>query len=168
MHCDKCNTDFPDGLRYCKWCGGPLVNRPRITSELHACPSCAAAIQPGWTYCKAGAERLHVSRESAVLSCPKCGAPTDPSAPTCLRCGEELDGGKASQRVQDSKDTAVIAKCSSCGERLDTGSLYCKACGSAAYTEEAHSTGSALQCSACNNYSPMGSSVCRMCGAAFA
>jgi formylglycine-generating enzyme required for sulfatase activity len=141
MHCDKCNTDFPEGLRYCKWCGGPLVNRPRITSELHACPSCAGAIQPSWTFCKACGERLHAaSRESVVASCPKCGAPTDPGAQTCLRCGEDLDGHRATQNVQDFRDTALIAKCSACGERLDTGSLYCKACGSAAYIEETHPT----------------------------
>lgn len=168
MHCDKCNTDFPEGLRYCKWCGGPLVNRPRITSELHACPSCAAAIQPGWMFCKACGERLHEgSRESVVTTCPKCGAPTDPGAQNCARCGEDLDAQRATQIVQDSKDTALIATCSTCGERLDTGSLYCKACGSAAYTEEIQQGGSALQCGACNSYSPIGSPVCRMCGAPF-
>lgn len=168
MYCDKCNTDFPEGLRYCKWCGGPLVNRPRITSELHACPSCSAAIQPGWMFCKVCGERLHgASRESVVTTCPKCGAPTDPSAQACVRCGEDLDGRQATQNVQDFKGTALIAKCSTCGERVDTGSLYCKACGSAAYTEETQPRGTALQCSACNSYSPIGSAACRICGAPF-
>lgn len=168
MHCEKCNTDFPEGLRYCKWCGGPLVDRPRITSELHACPSCAATVQPGWMFCKACGERLHgASRESAATTCPKCGAPTDPNAPNCSRCGEDLDSQRPTKSVQGSGNTAVIGKCSTCGEPMDTGSLYCKACGSAGYTDDTHTPGSALRCGACNSYSPVGSPVCRMCGAPF-
>lgn len=168
MHCEKCNTDFPEGLRYCKWCGGPLVDRPRITSELYACPSCAAAIQPGWAFCKACGERLHGgSRGSVVSSCPKCGAPTDPAAPNCVRCGEDLDGGRATQNVQDFKGTAIMAKCSTCGEGMDTGSLYCKACGSATYIEETPQGGPAIQCGACNTYNPIGSRACGKCGAPF-
>lgn len=139
MHCEQCNTDFPEGLRYCKWCGGPLVNRPRITSELHACPKCSAAIQPGWTFCKACGERLHASRNAVGIACPNCGAPTEPGAQTCVRCGEELEGREAPSNPQEFVDTARMVKCSTCGERLDTGSLYCKACGSAAYTEETQS-----------------------------
>ena len=60
MHCERCNVDFSEGLRYCKWCGEALVDRPRITSELHSCPSCSAAIQPGWTFCKACGEGFRV------------------------------------------------------------------------------------------------------------
>lgn len=165
MHCDRCNVDFPDGLRYCKWCGEALVDRPRITSELHSCPSCSAAIQPGWTFCKACGERLQVAAgKPAGPACPGCGAENEPGAPKCLRCGEDLTGKVA----PDSADTAVIKSCSSCGERLDTGSLYCKGCGSAVYTEQTPFGGSALLCGACNSYSPLGSSVCRVCGAPFA
>ena len=164
MHCDRCNVDFPDGLRYCKWCGESLVDRPRITSELHSCPSCAAAIQPGWTFCKLCGERLHtVAREAGA--CPACGAETEAGAPTCQRCGVDLTGGRAGKIAPNSADTSLFAGCSSCGERLDTGSLYCKACGSAVYTEKTPFGGSALLCGACNSYSPLGSRVCRVCGA---
>ena len=165
MHCDRCNVDFPEGLRYCKWCGEALVDRPRITSELHSCPSCSAAIQPGWTYCKACGEKLRtVSREGVSPVCPACGAETEAGSPKCLRCGQDL---LADRRPADdeSTDTAVFAMCTTCGERLDTGSLYCKGCGSAVYTEPAAARGSALLCGACNNYSPLGSRECRICGA---
>src|SRR6266481_3414129 len=91
MHCDRCNIDFPEGLHYCKWCGEALVDHPRITSELHTCPSCAVAVQPAWT--------------------------------------------------------------------------YCKACGSAVYTQQTPFGNSALLCGACNSYSPFGSRACRVCGA---
>jgi formylglycine-generating enzyme required for sulfatase activity len=164
MHCDRCNVDFPEGLRYCKWCGESLIDRPRITSELHSCPSCSAAIQPGWTFCKLCGERLHsVAREAGA--CAACGAETEAGAPTCLRCGENLTGGSAGKIAPDPADTSVFAACSACGERLDTGSLYCKGCGSAVYTEKPPFGGSALLCGACNSYSPLGSRVCRVCGA---
>jgi len=136
MHCDRCNVDFSEGLRYCKWCGEALVDRPRITSELHSCPSCAAAIQPGWTFCKACGERLQATpRKPGVAACPRCGAENDGAAPKCSRCGQDLtDEGVAA----DSANTSVFAACASCGEHLDTGSLYCKGCGSAVYTDQPH------------------------------
>ena len=166
MHCDRCNVDFPEGLRYCKWCGESLVDRPRITSELHSCPSCSAAIQPGWTFCKLCGERLHsVASEAGVAACPRCGAEAEAGAATCLRCGEDLTGGPARKIAPEAADTSVFAACSSCGERLDTGSLYCKGCGSAVYTEKTPFGGSALLCGACKSYSPLGSRVCRVCGA---
>ena len=147
MHCDKCNVDFPEGLRYCKWCGEALADRPRITSELHSCPSCSAAIQPGWTFCKACGERLQPAAGSASAQSSK------PETADKVR--------------PDATDTTVMSTCSSCGEQLDTGSLYCKGCGSAVYTEQTPFGGSALLCGSCKSYSPLGSSVCRVCGAPF-
>ncbi len=169
MHCDRCNVDFSEGLRYCKWCGGPLADRPRVTSELHACPSCSAAVQPGWAFCKSCGERLRAAgSEQASAACSQCGAPADPGALNCVRCGQDLTGGQARQTAQDSVDTSLIAACSSCGERLVTGSLYCKGCGSAVYTEPTPFGGSSMLCGACNSHSPLGSRVCRVCGAPFA
>jgi formylglycine-generating enzyme required for sulfatase activity len=168
MHCDRCNVDFPEGLRYCKWCGEALVDRPRVTSELHSCPSCSAAIQPGWTFCKACGERLQVpAPKPASAVCPGCGVENEAGATKCLRCGEDLTGARAGKIAPDSADTSVITGCSSCGERLDTGSLYCKGCGSAVYTEQTPFGGSALLCGACNSYSPVGSRECRVCGVPF-
>src|SRR5262249_41343506 len=167
-HCDRCNVDFPEGLRYCKWCGEALVDRPRITSELHSCPSCSAAVQPGWTYCKACGERLRsVAKEGVAPVCPACGAETEAGSPKCLRCGHDLLTDRARIQSPESTETSIIAMCTTCGERLDTGSLYCKACGSAVYTEKPAGRGSALLCGACKSYSPLGSRECRICGAPF-
>lgn len=146
MHCDKCNIDFPEGLRYCKWCGDPLIDRPRVTSELHACPSCSTAVQPTWAYCKSCGQPLHAAASQS----------DDNDSP-----------GRSARRAQDSIDTAVIAKCPSCGEKLDTGSLYCKSCGSAVYAQQAFFGASGLLCATCNSYSPRGSHVCRVCGTTF-
>lgn len=143
MFCERCNADFPEGLKYCKWCGGALADQPRITSELHSCPSCAAAVQPSWAFCKSCGERLNA-------------AAREPSS-----------GGRPAALASDSVGTAVIAMCSGCGERLETGSLYCKACGSATSAPPEPLGASTLLCGKCKSYSPVGSLVCRMCGAPF-
>jgi len=144
-----------------------LADRPRVTSELHTCPSCSAAVQPGWGFCKSCGERLRGAiGEQAIVACPKCGAPADPSALNCIRCGHDLTGRDA-PAAPDSADTSVIAACPSCGERLDKGSLYCKGCGSAVYIEQMPFGGSSMLCGACNGHSPLGSRVCRVCGAPF-
>src|SRR4029453_8769175 len=113
MHCDRCNVDFPEGLRYCKWCGEALADRPRITSELHSCPSCSAAVQPGWAFCKACGERLR-SVDSAGVTCSACGAPNEPTARKCVRCGQGLILASAGKTPPEHTDTSLIAKCDSC------------------------------------------------------
>ena len=167
MHCQKCNVDFPEGLRYCKWCGGALADRPRVTSELHACPSCSATVEPTWTYCKACGEKLHGAGEPSGVVCPECGAFSEPGARNCSRCGENLTATGATHVVNDSTDTVVITTCSSCGELLEKGTLYCKACGSAVYAKPEHFGESAMLCGACNSYSAVGSRVCQVCGVPF-
>ncbi|HSF22831.1 MAG TPA: SUMF1/EgtB/PvdO family nonheme iron enzyme [Blastocatellia bacterium] len=165
MYCDRCNVEFTDGLRYCKWCGQALADRPRVTSELHACPNCTAAVQPGWIFCKSCGVRLAapVSDPGRVF-CPKCGAGAEATAASCARCGTSL-APEPAPSTHEGHSTSVIGGCSSCGEKLDTGSMYCKACGAAVYAQARPFGGSALLCSACNSYSPVGSTVCRVCGA---
>ena len=166
MHCDRCNIDFPEGLHYCKWCGQALVDHPRVTSELHTCPSCAVAVQPAWTFCKSCGERLHKAvSETAGNACPECGVKVEPGARNCSRCGQDLTGEATNQVAQGSADTMVMVTCPSCGDYVEVGTLYCKACGSAVYSQETPFGDSALLCGACNSYSPFGSRACRVCGA---
>ncbi|MFP5264205.1 MAG: SUMF1/EgtB/PvdO family nonheme iron enzyme [Blastocatellia bacterium] len=168
MYCDRCNIDFADGLRYCKWCGQTLVERRRDTSELQSCPACSAAIKSGWAFCKSCGEPLDGSpRETASAACPRCNATTDLASRNCTRCGLDLTNGRDSGRItnSDAAQTSVIANCPSCGELLEPGSIYCKACGSALYEQQSPFGSSALLCSVCNSYSPLGSTTCRVCGA---
>lgn len=165
MYCERCNVEFTDGLRYCKWCGQALTDRPRVTSELHACPNCAAAVQPGWIFCKSCGVRLAAPvSDPGRIFCPKCGAGSEAAAASCARCGTSLTTEPA-RPSPTGHSTAVIGGCSSCGEKLDTGSMYCKACGAAVYAQARPFGGSALLCAACNSYSPIGSTACRVCGA---
>src|ERR1051325_3020758 len=157
MYCERCNIDFSEGLRYCKWCGQTLVERRRDTSELQTCPACSAAVQPAWAFCKACGTQLVGSGPLEVTispTCPRCGAATDPTSLNCLRCGLDLREGREWARTtnSDATPTAAIGPCPSCGEAVDPSSIYCKACGSALYTQTSSSS-SALLCSVCKSFS---------------
>jgi sulfatase modifying factor 1 len=165
MYCERCNVDFSEGLRYCKWCGQTLVERRRNTSELHFCPNCSAAVQPKWAFCKVCGVRLATTpREPLSVACPQCGTMTNPGALHCLNCGYHLqasDEGPGSE----TPSTSIIALCPTCGERIDPGSVYCKGCGAALYEQQTPFGDSAIICSACQSFNPVGSTTCRVCGA---
>src|ERR1700746_1152201 len=116
MYCERCNIDFPEGLRYCKWCGQGLIERRRATSELYNCPTCAATVQAAWAFCKG------------------CGQPLT-RKPASGSLGSETG----------TPSTAVMARCPAGGDPLDRESLYCKSCGSAVYSQPSE-TGSSLLC----------------------
>ncbi|HXG92983.1 MAG TPA: SUMF1/EgtB/PvdO family nonheme iron enzyme [Blastocatellia bacterium] len=165
MHCDKCNIDFPEGLRFCKWCGQTLTAR-RDTGELRTCPQCFAAIQSSWAFCKAcGARLAGTLHEALNAACPRCGAVTEPGSLHCLKCGEDLTQGADSSQTAHKDATAILTYCPTCGEQVESGSMYCKGCGSALYSQPAPLGPSALLCGFCNSYSPLGSTICRVCGA---
>jgi formylglycine-generating enzyme required for sulfatase activity len=165
MYCDKCNVEFTEGLRYCKWCGQGLSDRPRVTSELHACPNCASVVKPGWVFCKSCGVRLATPvGDPERIFCPECGAAAEASAESCARCGTSL-AAEPDRSAHEAQSTSIIGSCPSCGEKLDTGSMYCKSCGAAVYAQARPFGGSAFLCGACNSYSPIGSTVCRVCGA---
>ncbi len=170
MYCEKCNLDFPVGLRYCKWCGQGLVERPRITSELYTCPSCLAAVQPKWSFCKScGINLVSGKRESVGVSCPLCGASNATGELNCTRCGHDFTKKSGARKGNESarSSTALIAQCPSCGENLDTGSKYCKSCGASVSAPASPFGASSLLCNQCTSFSPLGSRTCRVCGASF-
>src|ERR1041384_2109209 len=117
MYCERCNIDFPEGLRYCKWCGQTLVERHRNTSELQFCPNCSSAVQPKWAFCKVCGVRLATApREPLSGTCPQCGAAATPGALHCPNCGCNLQpAGEAAS--PETPSTSIIALCPTCGER---------------------------------------------------
>lgn len=166
MYCERCNVDFPEGLRYCKWCGQTLVERRRDTSELDFCPNCSAAVQPKWAFCKVCGVRLSdAPREPLNAACPQCGTQTQAGALHCLNCGYNLHGG-GDAPTGETPSTSIIALCPTCGERIDSGSVYCKGCGTALYEQQTPFGDSAIICAACQSFNPVGSTTCRVCGAA--
>lgn len=170
MYCERCNIEFQEGLRFCKWCGNTLTERRRVTSELHGCPSCAAPIQGNWAFCKACGVKLNaaVSGPSGEF-CPRCGSKCDPDWQNCARCGEDLERNKAHKHtaVASAPGKSIIAHCSECGAKVEAGSTHCKGCGATVYAPSTAFGASSLLCRVCNSHSPLGSPECRVCGAKF-
>lgn len=120
MFCSRCNTEFEEGLRYCKWCGQPLTKTSRETGELLRCPACGDAVRNNWAFCKSCGGRLAAAIEQlAVTECPQCNALVESSQATCTACGSPLASPKASGE----------GRCQWCGEIIESNSVYCKACG---------------------------------------
>jgi formylglycine-generating enzyme required for sulfatase activity len=168
MYCERCNIDFGEGLRYCKWCGETLHERRRVTSELYTCPACSSQVRQGWLFCKSCGARLDASattQASLELDCPRCGSKTTTTSLTCTRCGEDLTKILDSKAVPE--ETAAkrsAGGCWACGETLEPNSLYCKSCGSAVYAGPEAPQPPQLLCSRCKSYSPVGSLNCVSCG----
>ena len=170
MFCERCNIEFQEGLRFCKWCGNTLTERRRVTSELHGCPSCAAPIQSSWVFCKACGVKLNAPASGqAGEFCPRCGSKSDPDWLNCARCGEDLGRVKAPKHtaITSAPGRDALTHCAECGDKLEPGATYCKGCGAAVYAPSAAFGASSLLCRFCNSYSPLGSAECRVCGAKF-
>jgi formylglycine-generating enzyme required for sulfatase activity/ribosomal protein L40E len=170
MFCERCNIEFQEGLRFCKWCGNTLTERRRVTSELHGCPSCASPIQSSWVFCKACGVKLNAPASGqAGEFCPRCGSKSDPTWLNCARCGEDLGRVKAPKHtaIASAPGRDALTHCAECGDKLEPGATYCKGCGAAVYAPSAAFGASALLCRVCNSYSPLGSAECRVCGAKF-
>ncbi len=170
MYCERCNIEFQDGLRFCKWCGNTLTERRRVTSELHGCPSCTAPIQSTWVFCKSCGVKLNApAKDTGEEYCPRCGSKSDPTWLNCARCGEDLGRVKAPRHtaMASAPGKSPLTHCSECGDKLEVGATYCKGCGAAVFAPSSPFGASSLLCRVCSSYSPLGSSECRVCGAKF-
>lgn len=161
MYCERCNVEFPENLRYCKWCGEALIERVRATGDLPSCPHCGEGIKVGWAFCRSCGARLTASVQ-AIPVCQHCGAVVDPAMGVCGQCGRNVAG--AIIYKQESGPPHQAEHCPTCGERLDPGVLYCKGCGSPVYSGTAPFGAVAVTCRVCDAYNPAGSTACRVCG----
>ncbi|MEW6207711.1 MAG: SUMF1/EgtB/PvdO family nonheme iron enzyme [Acidobacteriota bacterium] len=161
MYCERCNVEFPESLRYCKWCGEALIERVRATGDLPSCPHCGEGIKVGWAFCRSCGMRLTASVQ-AIPVCQHCGAVVDTAAGVCKQCGRNVAG--AIVYKQESAAPHQAEHCPACGEKLDTGVLYCKGCGSPVYSGTAPFGAVAVTCRICDAYNPAGSTSCRVCG----
>jgi formylglycine-generating enzyme required for sulfatase activity len=167
MYCESCKVEFSEGLRYCKWCGGQLSERSRVTSELHKCHSCGASVQPGWAYCKScGVRLLATARQSEVI-CPRCGTAAPPPAVECSKCGQDLTG--VPETEPESAGASANVYCPSCGGQIEQGATFCKACGAITAGAASLTTPDLTlsgACPQCGNRNQPASTHCRVCGTA--
>jgi gamma-glutamyl hercynylcysteine S-oxide synthase len=125
MYCERCNAEFHEEMKYCKWCGQTLIERQGGTAPVQKCSSCATPIQPGWTFCNTCGTKLPQTAKAASSPlCLRCGAVVSPGASSCLRCGHRFTTERSAiQSVSGAQ------YCLTCGEVLEPGKLYCKTCG---------------------------------------
>jgi PEGA domain/Double zinc ribbon len=58
-YCSTCVLEYPDTSGFCKSCGGQLASAPAHAAAGRApCPTCGAAVQGGWRFCKQCGENL--------------------------------------------------------------------------------------------------------------
>lgn len=125
MYCERCNAEFHEEMKYCKWCGQTLIERQGGTAPVQKCSSCATPIQPGWTFCNTcGTKVPQTAKAASSPLCLRCGAVVSPGASSCLRCGHRFTTERSAiQNVSGAQ------YCLTCGEVLEAGKLYCKTCG---------------------------------------
>jgi gamma-glutamyl hercynylcysteine S-oxide synthase len=128
MYCERCNAEFHEEMKYCKWCGQTLIERQGGTAPVPKCSSCASPLQPGWTFCNTcGAKVTTDAQAAASPLCLRCGAVVSPGATSCLRCGHRFTTERSA--IQDAGHPGSVQYCLTCGEALEAGKLYCKTCG---------------------------------------
>jgi formylglycine-generating enzyme required for sulfatase activity len=177
MFCERCNVEYSEGLRYCKWCGQTLSLGPRVTSELRKCHSCGASVQPGWTFCKACGIRLAGAAANPNASagapeqnrpssrqCPRCHKTIDALAVHCPACGEAIGDGPRPAEVAPAPQGSRVF-CFSCGAATEPGVAFCKHCGAAVSRSGPVGAGTAaLVCTACGGSNPTDAIECQACG----
>src|SRR5690242_7737069 len=67
MRCSRCNSENPEGMRFCGQCGLPLVSR---------CPKCEAENSPKFRFCGACGSPLNTDVPTAAVDSQSSLAPT--------------------------------------------------------------------------------------------
>ncbi len=74
--CPKCNTQVPEGNKFCVHCGAPMP-------VAATCPKCQSVVAPGSKFCG------NCGATMGATVCPKCSTPLPPAAKFCANCGEK-------------------------------------------------------------------------------
>lgn len=91
---------------------GPSPAQTPQASPGSTCPSCQAAVEPGWKVC------------------PSCGAKLPAPDPTCPSCGEAVQADWKACPACGGKLAAPGSACQKCGGQIQAGWKACPACGS--------------------------------------
>jgi formylglycine-generating enzyme required for sulfatase activity/predicted RNA-binding Zn-ribbon protein involved in translation (DUF1610 family) len=175
MYCNKCNADFPDDVRYCKWCGERLSRRARATTKLGQCPHCGDPVQENWAFCKSCGRRLISTAPHLDLICPQCGSIAEAGDVYCSNCGKDVNSARSQPEQAPPipapatpTEPSDIAFCPVCGEAVVSKTGYCKSCGSALRraqpAPEPAPSGRFRVCGHCESKNSADLNVCRTCG----
>ena len=131
-HCQRCNLNFPDSLKFCESCGGALGSAVSLR-----CPACGETAQPGWKFCvkcraplpSSGTGDLSRAAESSTLppTVPLISPQLSATAPL-----HEDETTLSSQRATVS-DAQICVRCRSCRKLVDEDAEFCEFCGASMF-----------------------------------
>lgn len=119
MYCEACKVEFDETLRYCKWCGQALLDSPQPV-QAQTCPACRAMVQAGLTYCTVCGYKLTLDTSGTQVMGSVKVEKSEPNQNTSH---------------QSTSHQSDAQRCTACGESLEPGTAYCKACGTPIYLE---------------------------------
>ena len=166
MYCERCNIDFPESLRYCKWCGQHLTHRAQATTHIRRCQGCGHVVKSAWSYCRSCGAKMGATVPQPEVICSGCGEVVEPPGLICRVCGLEVP-------QEEDPDADLVAAldagpgtysyCASCGVRLDAQTNRCPNCGLPVTKRQLVSD--ALQtCPICQTQNLRGTGTCSGCG----
>src|SRR5687768_1802276 len=119
MYCRVCDIEYPKALRFCKWCGGGLVDKEAVAKQ--HCPACGSSVNKEWLFCnECGVDLASLGAQPKDQTCPSCSASVRKGWMFCRQCGEQIATERAEQN------------CAACGAGLREGWGFCKQCGAPA------------------------------------
>jgi len=82
--CANCGKENPPGLKFCVFCGKPLLSEPPVPPAVAAgrtCPACGASIPEAVKYCIKCGKPLGVAAQPPVIASPPAPPPLSPAPP---------------------------------------------------------------------------------------
>ncbi len=116
MYCRTCDIEYPNTLRFCKYCGEGLVARESVGTQY--CPACGSTVEREWAFCnECGVDLATLGAQPKDEICLSCSATVKRGWMFCRQCGEQAASDRAPHR------------CPNCNAGVRDGWVYCKQCG---------------------------------------
>lgn len=116
MYCRTCDIEYPNTLRFCKYCGEGLVVRESVGTQY--CPACGSTVEKEWAFCnECGVDLATLGAQPKDEICLSCSATVKRGWMFCKQCGEQAASDRAPHR------------CPNCNAGVRDGWVFCKQCG---------------------------------------
>lgn len=116
MYCRTCDIEYPNSLRFCKYCGEGLVVRESVGAQY--CPACGSTVEREWAFCnECGVDLATLGAQPKDEICLSCSATVKRGWMFCKQCGEQVVSAPAPHR------------CPNCNAGVRDGWVFCRQCG---------------------------------------
>jgi tetratricopeptide (TPR) repeat protein/ribosomal protein L40E len=85
--CEPCGIEYPPGKKFCRKCGGTLLEQAPAGQT---CPQCGETTPAGKKFCRKCGFLLSAAEPQPEAVCPSCGSPVQPNKRFCGACGAVL------------------------------------------------------------------------------